>query len=384
VEQQTPYRDDDDAREDDHRYHSQKQSSQLSSSASRGGEDDGGVAALADTVKEGVTSAAKSLFSFAASSLSKLADVAIVASSGSASGAPVQMQIGNTKVTIAKELAEGAFGTVYLVHEVETHERFAMKKLICQSKEQIAEAHNELSALQRFAGHENIVSLIDHCSTSSKQHSQGTRIVMFLFPLYPRGTAWDAIEQGVSGDWPFSETRALLVLIGAARGLAWMHEKGFAHRDIKPHNILLANDDTPVLMDFGSVTAARKEITTRKQALDAEEEAASKTSAAYRAPELTTTPHPICIDERVDVWALGCTLFCLAFGRSPFETAREGISRLAILNGRYQVPAGNRMRDCTFSQAFIDLIASMLDLDHNQRPFANEVVEQCSSLLTEL
>ena len=35
------------------------------------------------------------------------------------------------------------------------------------------------------------------------------------------------------------------------------------------------------------------------------------------------------------MWALGCTLFCLAFGRSPFETSREGVLRLAILNGRY-------------------------------------------------
>jgi hypothetical protein len=62
-------------------------------------------------------------------------------------------------------------------------------------------------------------------------------------------------------------------------------------------------------------------------------------------------------------------MFCLAFGRSPFETSKEGVLRLAILNGRYQAPAGNRMRQCTFSDAYMDLIQQMLQVDHTQRPF---------------
>ena len=130
-----------------------------------------------------------------------------------------------------------------------------------------------------------------------------------------------------------------------------------------------------------SVTCARKSITSRGQALDAEEEAASKTSAPYRAPELTQTPTRIELDERVDVWGLGCTMFCIAFGRSPFETAKEGLLRLAILNGNYTVPAGNRMHQVTFSPAYIDTIKQQLQVDHLERPFAGQVAEACEDLL---
>ena len=77
-----------------------------------------------------------------------------------------------------------------------------------------------------------------------------------LFPLYPHGTAWDAIERAIPRDsdgppWPFPERKALLVTVGAAKGLLALHELGYAHRDVKPHNILLGEGGAPVLMDLG-------------------------------------------------------------------------------------------------------------------------------------
>ena len=134
------------------------------------------------------------------------------------------------------------------------------------------------------------------------------------------------------------------------------------------------------MLDLGSVTAARHDIKTRQQAIAAEEEAASKTSAPYRSPELSSTPYPIVIDERVDVWGLGCTLFCLAFGHSPFESVREGVLRLAILNGRFTVPAGRRMRSVVFSEGFVALIQQMLAVEITQRPFLPEVIETIEAL----
>jgi serine/threonine protein kinase len=66
-----------------------------------------------------------------------------------------------------------------------------------------------------------------------------------------------------------------------------MHQMGYSHRDVKPHNMLLSgapDEWTTVLMDLGSVSLAAVDVRTKGEALSLQEEAACKTSAAYRSP----------------------------------------------------------------------------------------------------
>ena len=101
------------------------------------------------------------------------------------------IDVGLTKVTVIKELAQGGFGTVFLVEgrdkdkdrdrrisggstgsrgsddlwgQGQGTKQYAMKQILCQSKEEEHEAHEELRFLKAFSGHENIISLLDHCS----------------------------------------------------------------------------------------------------------------------------------------------------------------------------------------------------------------------------
>lgn len=144
------------------------------------------------------------------------------------------------------------------------------------------------------------------------------------------------------------------------------------YRDVKPHNVLLSAPPSSrqfgkaVLTDLGSVCASRCTIQTRQEGLVLEEEAALKSSAAYRAPELTSVRPPVRICEGADVWSLGCTMFSLAFGRSPFEDG-GGVQRLGILNGRYQYPLNNSMRDCKYSAQYVQLVNDMLQLEPSSR-----------------
>lgn len=321
-------------------------------------------------------------------------------------------------VTVVKELAEGGFGMVYLVEDSNTSSgnrgvQYALKQLLCQSREQVLEANSELDALRRFQGRSdgNIVELLEFSAAGDgggdKNGARGgggggvsaaqPRQVLMLFPLYPQGTLWDRIEKSANSSvWPFPEHTALYVIKCAAEALLVLHREGLAHRDVKPHNFLLEpvpehllrsgavpSPVRPVLMDLGSVTTARVQVRNKREALELEEEAASKTSAAYRSPELTSPPFPpFAVDERVDTWGLGCTMYCLAFGRSPFETPKEGVLRLAILNGRYSTPAGLRNKDCVFSEEYMQLVERMLKVEITDRPYVEEVIRACEEMLS--
>lgn len=347
------------------------------------------------------TATARSFLSFAQTmgkSLLEVANNVSISSGGGILNPGSVVSMSTTKVTVQKLLSEGGFGTVYVVRDENTDKLYALKQLLCQSKEQVVEGHNEIDVLVTLKDHAGIIPLVDYSSTQIGSSSNGgatsIRQILLLFPLFPRGTAWDELERalsaaqqeisrGSSSLWPFPEKKALYILLKVASALQFMHDRGFSHRDVKPHNILLsdhARDNQlyePVLMDFGSVSHARVQLQTRQECLLLEEEAARKTSAAYRAPELYSPPFVPCeIDERVDTWALGCTLYALAFGRSPFDSSKEGVSKLAIMNGKYQIPNNGKNRDFQYSARFLALVEQMLHVDAKNRPYMHEILEQ--------
>jgi tetratricopeptide (TPR) repeat protein len=92
------------------------------------------------------------------------------------------------------------------------------------------------------------------------------------------------------------------------RALAYLHAEGVAHRDVKPGNVLLAEDGRAVLTDFGVAFA-----------VDEEDPGAASAAwigtAAYGAPEQFSGGP---VDARVDQYGLGCTLYHLLTGRRPF------------------------------------------------------------------
>lgn len=161
-----------------------------------------------------------------------------------------------------------------------------------------------------------------------------------------------------------------------------LHTLGFAHRDLKPGNILLSSSDPvePVLMDFGSVAPVSVAIRTPHDHIALCEQAAQFSSAPYRAPELWQASGCFvtgCIDGRSDVWALGCVLYAMAFGPfSPFENAIEGVQPLAIFSGNVRFPPSS----ASFSSGFLSLIRWMLTPDINQRPTLQDVQQRVASL----
>ena len=134
---------------------------------------------------------------------------------------------------------------------------------------------------------------------------------------------------------------------------------------------MIADDGTPILMDFGSTMKARVKVENRSQALMQQDIAAEQSTMAYRAPELFDVKTGITLDEKVDIWSLGCTLYAMAYSHSPFEntqtTEQGGSIAMAVQSARYKHP------NSAYSQGLKDLIDAMLRADPKQRPDIHQV-----------
>ncbi|RYP80380.1 hypothetical protein DL770_006248 [Monosporascus sp. CRB-9-2] len=94
-------------------------------------------------------------------------------------------------------------------------------------------------------------------------------------------------------------------------GIEYLHAQGVVHRDIKPDNLLLTADDVLKIVDFGVSEMFEKphEMMTKK----------SMGSPAFLAPELCTSKHGDVSGKAADIWSMGVSLYCLKYGRLPFQ-----------------------------------------------------------------
>ncbi|CAK47067.1 uncharacterized protein An16g08180, partial [Aspergillus niger] len=279
-----------------------------------------------------------------------------------------QLKINNRSFKLLRLLGEGGFSYVYLVQDKSTSELFALKKIRCPfGQESVSQALKEVEAYNLFTTQNNIIHSIDHCVSTES----GSKTVYILLPYYQRGNLQDAINANLVNHSRFPEKRLMVLMLGVANALRAMHlqnvdeeeeneplmddevtisQEGvqdgdlrpYAHRDIKPGNIMIADDGrTPILMDLGSLAPSPIAITSRSLALAVQDTAAEHSTMPYRAPELFDVKTGSIIDTKVDIWSLGCTLYACLVGKSPFEARSEetgGSLSMCVLGGDWRFP----------------------------------------------
>ncbi len=207
--------------------------------------------------------------------------------------------------------------------------------------------------------------------------------VYFLLPFAEYGTLQDVLDVQKSGhgeESAFTEKEALILFRGICRGVSVFHKANppLALRDLKPPNVLLFGErpHRPVIADFGSVARARVELKERHDVLKLQQAFDSTSTILFRAPETFNLHTNMGIDERTDVWALGCILYAILFNTSPFEEAfQTGNVGLAVMSAStMKMPAGG-------SSDLKELVSFMLNVDPAFRPSIDDVLNRIDALV---
>ncbi|HVS47272.1 MAG TPA: serine/threonine-protein kinase [Candidatus Dormibacteraeota bacterium] len=136
-------------------------------------------------------------------------------------------------------IGQGAMGFVFRAYHAQLERTGAVKVLqaIAPDPDTTARFRHEAQAIAQMR-HPNILNVYDF------GEYQGTPYMIVEF--VPGGSLADRLSQGI-----LDQATAIKYLHGIASGLDHAHGQGIVHRDVKPANVLLEKDDTPVLADFG-------------------------------------------------------------------------------------------------------------------------------------
>jgi eukaryotic-like serine/threonine-protein kinase len=253
-------------------------------------------------------------------------------------------------------VGSGGMSTVYRAHDSMLERKVALKILhqrFGDDEEYVERFRREARAVAQLA-HPNIVTVIDRAEDAGRQ---------FIVFEYVEG---DDLKQMIdkAGPLPIDQVVELGREIAAA--LAFAHERGIVHRDVKPQNVLLSEGRAKVT-DFGIARSLDVEhgVTQTGTVLG---------TSNYIAPE-QASGQPI--DDRSDVYSFGVVLYELLTGEVPFP----GESFVAVAMKHIHEPAPSVLeRRVDTPPRLASLVDSMLEKDHTFRPSMDEVVARLESI----
>lgn len=264
---------------------------------------------------------------------------------------------------LTKFLGEGGMGVVYLAEHKDTGKRVAIKILL--------DARLSPARRERFAAEQHILAKMNDRYIAQLYHAD----------ILADGTPWFAMEyvEGLRIDdycrkRNCSVEERLRLFRALCEAVEAVHAQSFVHRDLKPSNVMVTEDGTPKLLDFGI-----------GKALESPESSPQRTAPglrlitiAYAAPEqLRGAPALF----RTDVYALGVILYELLVDRHPFDLSKctTGEAERIVLEQEPVKPSETARHNAGSPRAtkaeWNDLDALVLKAMHKEAPRRYQSVE---------
>ncbi|CAL8252707.1 unnamed protein product, partial [Boreogadus saida] len=284
------------------------------------------------------------------------------------------VELGDMKLRIKRVIAEGGFAFVYEAQDISNGKDYALKRLLSNEEEKNKDIIQEVCFMKKLSGHPNVVQFCSAASISKEESDTGQAEFLILTELC-KGQLVDFVKR-VEQRAAMSCDTVLKIFYQTCRGVQHMHKQKptIIHRDLKIENLLISNQGTVKLCDFGSATTLAHypdySWSAQKRSM-VEDEITRNTTPAYRTPEMIDLYSNFPINDKQDIWALGCILYLLCFKQHPFE---EG-AKLQIVNGKYAIP----QNDLKYT-VYHELIRSMLKVNPEERLSITELVNQLQEI----
>ena len=245
-------------------------------------------------------------------------------------------------------------GSVYLAEHVVIEKKFALKVLapeLSRRSDLVARFLQEARSASRI-GHENVIDIMDF--------GQSPDGLVYIAMEFLDGKDLGEIVRG-KGAMPWPEAREIVLQI--CRALRAAHDRGIVHRDMKPENIfLIQREGQPhfvKILDFGIA---------KVMGLDPNGPRLTRTGMIFGTPEYMAPEQAEGkdTDHRADIYAVGCIMYHLITGQTPF-VAESFMTMLTKHLMEEPVPPSARRPDLVVTPEMDALVLKALEKDRDHR-----------------
>ncbi|MEJ7901392.1 MAG: serine/threonine protein kinase [Thermomicrobiales bacterium] len=256
---------------------------------------------------------------------------------------------GRYEVFLDQPLGSGGLARVYRGRDMRARREVAIKTLRdeFQHDPETRRRFRQEARMMAFASHPGLVTIYDLL-----EQPQYSWIVMELVP-------GQNLKQVVEREGPIPPPAVVRILEQVASALDHLHGRAIVHLDIKPQNLIRTDDGSIKLIDFGlAQSVAPRQDTVGGSAFG---------TAAYLSPEQGSGA---AVDQRTDVYALGCVAYELLTGRPPFDIPEGPDQKRLLIKEHLEsepVPPSQVQPDLELPAWADDVVGRALEKDPRHR-----------------
>jgi serine/threonine protein kinase/formylglycine-generating enzyme required for sulfatase activity len=235
-----------------------------------------------------------------------------------------------------KQIGAGGMGEVYLALDTRLGRKVALKLLpsyFTRDENRLRRFRQEACAASAL-NHPNIITVYE-IGEADGRHFIATELIEGV-------TLRERMKSG-----RIKLTDALDITVQAASALTAAHAAGIVHRDIKPENIMLRTDGYVKVLDFGLAKTTERRAAPSDSNVDTQmlintNPGVVMGTITYMSPEQA---RGLEVDERTDIWSMGCVVYEMVAGCLPFDGGTTGEVAAAILGDEEPAPLARYSRD---------------------------------------